>query len=690
MEKVYNSGVYSGDFAGDIPEGNGTFTFKNGDKYTGEFKQGKFCGKGVFYFKNGSVYEGDFDDNNFEGFGTAVLANGRKYTGEFHRGKRHGKGTLYYENGDVYEGDFEAGYPNGTGTAVYADGSRYEGGFKNGARDGSGIFYDSNGIGYEGVFSGDDIIGDACVSFDSGEKLVGDFKDLVFSARQCIFENGDVYEGEFTDNLPGGKGKITYADGSEYVGDVEYNMRNGQGVLKYPNGNIYEGGFTNNVREGEGTFTFTDGKKYVGEFSGGNYNGKGTFYYKSGNIYEGDFKDGQREGQGVMQYANGQKFVGEYRDDKICGHGYYYFSNGDVYDGEWENNQMNGSGKLLVAAGSEEHWDNGEYDLSERYEGTWKNGKKNGSFIHYRLNLAFDETYADGKKTVCPVQPQKSGVKEDPAGKAFTVRYGGQNAFFIETASAIFIFDWFLKELPYIREDKPIHVFISGKTPERLNPGIFSLAEMYKDISVYIGYDRTDKALNKLLGELPEAVEDSISCFSGEQRLTTDFGTVRSLEAGGSGVAFLIETDDMTLFHAGEMYWHGESDQTILLGGGATMTATDFLKNKRLKEEKFKTCADALKGLRIDYAMLPLDPRFGDFGEKTVRYFLETADIKIFTPMSLWGNYKYISFFAERNAKLVKKMISVNPGDDKILCSMRFGKAVSIDFGKKLIRSLDH
>ena len=32
----------------------GTYTFKNGDKYFGEFKDSKFYGKGTYIFKNGN------------------------------------------------------------------------------------------------------------------------------------------------------------------------------------------------------------------------------------------------------------------------------------------------------------------------------------------------------------------------------------------------------------------------------------------------------------------------------------------------------------------------------------------------------------------------------------------------------------------------------------------------------------
>lgn len=43
-----------------IKEGFGVEVFVNGDKYKGEYKNGKFHGKGKYVWANGSCYEGQF------------------------------------------------------------------------------------------------------------------------------------------------------------------------------------------------------------------------------------------------------------------------------------------------------------------------------------------------------------------------------------------------------------------------------------------------------------------------------------------------------------------------------------------------------------------------------------------------------------------------------------------------------
>ena len=43
-----------------MPEGKGTYKWKEGGKYEGEWKKNKKCGKGKRIFANGSAYEGEW------------------------------------------------------------------------------------------------------------------------------------------------------------------------------------------------------------------------------------------------------------------------------------------------------------------------------------------------------------------------------------------------------------------------------------------------------------------------------------------------------------------------------------------------------------------------------------------------------------------------------------------------------
>ena len=83
-----------------------TVTFTDGDKYVGEYKDGKFNGQGTYTFANGNKYVGEFKDNNYNGQGTMTYADGGSYVGEWKDDKRHGQGIENYSNGNIYEGDY--------------------------------------------------------------------------------------------------------------------------------------------------------------------------------------------------------------------------------------------------------------------------------------------------------------------------------------------------------------------------------------------------------------------------------------------------------------------------------------------------------------------------------------------------------------------------------------------------------
>ena len=78
-----------------------TYIFKNGDKYVGQFKDGKFHGKGTYIFKNENKYVGDFKNGKFHGKGTYIFTNGDKYVGEFKDGRKNDQGTITYSSGEV-------------------------------------------------------------------------------------------------------------------------------------------------------------------------------------------------------------------------------------------------------------------------------------------------------------------------------------------------------------------------------------------------------------------------------------------------------------------------------------------------------------------------------------------------------------------------------------------------------------
>ncbi len=73
--------------SGDCQNGKGSATYSDGNKYVGEWKDGKRNGKGKYTFANGNNYDGEWKNNKYHGKGTFTQANGANFTTEWVNGK---------------------------------------------------------------------------------------------------------------------------------------------------------------------------------------------------------------------------------------------------------------------------------------------------------------------------------------------------------------------------------------------------------------------------------------------------------------------------------------------------------------------------------------------------------------------------------------------------------------------------
>ena len=74
----------------------GTYTYPNGNKYTGEYRNGQRDGKGTMYIVAKGVSNKDYIGSNVPS----------TYVGEFRNGRLNGHGVWTTQNGDRFEGTF--------------------------------------------------------------------------------------------------------------------------------------------------------------------------------------------------------------------------------------------------------------------------------------------------------------------------------------------------------------------------------------------------------------------------------------------------------------------------------------------------------------------------------------------------------------------------------------------------------
>ena len=77
---------------------------------------------------------------------------------------------------------------------------------------------------------------------------------------------------------------------NEYQGKIINGKKNGFGKMNYGNGDIYEGNWKDDLRDGEGTLINNNGDKYYGIWKNDVLNEKIEIEYINGDIYQGNLK----------------------------------------------------------------------------------------------------------------------------------------------------------------------------------------------------------------------------------------------------------------------------------------------------------------------------------------------------------------------------------------------------------------
>ena len=112
---------------GDCVNGQGTYTWPDGEKYVGKWKDGGRNGQGTLTLADGRKYVGQFNYGYYDGQGTLTWPNGQKYVGQFKDDKRNGQGTLTLADGRKYVGQFKGDNYDGQGTLTWPSGSKKTG-----------------------------------------------------------------------------------------------------------------------------------------------------------------------------------------------------------------------------------------------------------------------------------------------------------------------------------------------------------------------------------------------------------------------------------------------------------------------------------------------------------------------------------------------------------------------------------
>lgn len=120
----------SGDcIKGDCANGQGSYTYRDGSMYEGDWKNGMRNGRGSYTCPSGSMYAGQWKNDRFDGQGIYTYPDGSMYEGQWKNNKRTGQGIYTGSNRFKYVGQWENDRLIGEGFLITADGRRFVGQF---------------------------------------------------------------------------------------------------------------------------------------------------------------------------------------------------------------------------------------------------------------------------------------------------------------------------------------------------------------------------------------------------------------------------------------------------------------------------------------------------------------------------------------------------------------------------------
>jgi len=98
----------------------------------------------------------------------------------------------------------------------------------------------------------------------------------------------------------------------------------GNGTLRVDNGDVYDGEWSNGQRHGEGVFASVEGDVYRGGWHEDKFHGHAVYVWSDGRLYRGQYVNGNREGEGIMTFPYGATYRGDYRSVSLNGKEYRY------------------------------------------------------------------------------------------------------------------------------------------------------------------------------------------------------------------------------------------------------------------------------------------------------------------------------------------------------------------------------
>jgi L-ascorbate metabolism protein UlaG (beta-lactamase superfamily) len=220
------------------------------------------------------------------------------------------------------------------------------------------------------------------------------------------------------------------------------------------------------------------------------------------------------------------------------------------------------------------------------------------------------------------------------------VRYIGHSGFLVEWEDCYWLFDYYVGDIPQMDANKKLFVFVSHGHGDHFHPRVLALRHEHPNIEYVLSSDI----------ELPkeDRVPERVTVVDPEKRYEFDDGhsrpiVLKTLRSTDLGVAFLLGYLGKTVYHAGDLnlwVWKEETEQY-----NDDMAAA------------FNEQMNHLKGIPIDVAFVPLDPRQEEYYHLGLEAFLSAAKVKRLFPMHFGREFSVIDRYKKDRAENLRETI---------------------------------
>lgn len=213
------------------------------------------------------------------------------------------------------------------------------------------------------------------------------------------------------------------------------------------------------------------------------------------------------------------------------------------------------------------------------------------------------------------------------------ITYLGHSGFALETAESILFFDY----CPYMAEGNKTaesllaahehaYVFVSHNHGDHFDPAIFCWSGQHADITYVLSSDVEAGNSAAKTRVMPPYAEWT------DRRMR-----VKTYGSTDAGVSFLVRTNGLSIFHAGDLNWWRWK--------GETAEEQDYA------ERIFKAEIEKMAGERIDIAFFPVDRRLEEYYCLGAEYFAAKMHPALLVPMHFGKDYGATEAFAARTGR---------------------------------------